>query len=239
MPRGAAAQRAEEMGVMEGLLHARRTDPRIGDWLERAAADDPAAEANLRHIRRSFERTARVPARLASELARVTSTAQGQWAEARAADDFPAFAPVLARVVALKREEAAALADGGDPYDALLDDYEPGATAAMLTDMFGALRPRLIALRDRALGATRQPAALSGTFDPDTSTVAGGVQPVPCQSHRSFASPLRLTESSIGLTRSCHRSADAFCLMQPRPRPRSRRSACLRAARASPPRPAA
>ncbi len=33
MPRGAAEQRGEEMAAMEGVLHARRTDPRIGDWL--------------------------------------------------------------------------------------------------------------------------------------------------------------------------------------------------------------
>ncbi len=165
MPRGAAGQRAEEIAVVEGLLHARRTDPRIGDWLAAAEAPDAAGEASLREIRRSYDRTMRVPARLAEEIARVTSMAQGHWATARAADDFAAFAPVLDRVVALKREEAQALADGGDPYDALLDDFEPGATTATLTGMFGALRPRLTALRDRILGAERPPAGLEGTFD--------------------------------------------------------------------------
>lgn len=167
MPRGAAEQRSEEMAVMEELLHARRTDPRIGEWLAAAEAPHAVGEANLRHIRRDFARATRVPGRLAADLARVTSMAQGQWAAARAADDFAAFAPVLHRVVELKREEAAALADGGDPYDALLDDFEPGATAATLDDMFGALRPRLTDLRDRVLGAERGPAPLSGTFDED------------------------------------------------------------------------
>ena len=167
MPRGAAEQRGEEMGVMEGLLHARRTDPRLGDWLATAEPPDDVARANLRHIRRSYERSTRVPARLASALARTTSVAQGKWAAARAADDFAAFAPVLAEIVRLKREEADALADGGDPYDALLDDYEPGATAESLSAMFGALRPRLIALRDACLGAERRPARLEGTFPPD------------------------------------------------------------------------
>ncbi len=165
MPRGAAAQRSEEISVMEGVLHARRTDPRVGEWLERAKAPDAAGAEMLRLIRRSFERTQRVPARLAADLARVTSMAQGQWAEARAADDFAAFAPVLERVVALKREEASALADGGDPYDALLDDYEPDATAAMLDTLFGAMRPRLIDLRDRVFGSARHPAPLTGRYD--------------------------------------------------------------------------
>ncbi len=167
MPRGAGAQRAEESEAMEQMLHARRTDPRVGDWL--AAIDagrlDPVGQANLRHIQRRFERTNRVPARLAGELARVTSAAQRSWAEAREADDFAAFAPVLEKVVALKRDEAAALADGGDAYDALLDDFEPGATQAELQQMFDALRPRLVDLRDRIMGAAYQPAPLTGDFD--------------------------------------------------------------------------
>ena len=165
MPRGAAGQRGDELAALGSVLHARRTDPRIGDWLDAAVAEDPVAEAQLRHIRRSYERTTRVPARLAAALARETSLAQGLWAAARAVSDFAAFAPVLDRIVALKREEAACLADGGDPYDALLDDYEPGARAVTLERMFGALRPRLVALRDRALGAERQPPVLAGRFD--------------------------------------------------------------------------
>jgi carboxypeptidase Taq len=49
MPRGAAAQRAEEMAAIEGVLHARRTDPRIGDWLAAAKPADDVARAQLRH----------------------------------------------------------------------------------------------------------------------------------------------------------------------------------------------
>ncbi len=164
MPRGASAQRGEEMGAIESVLHARRMDPRVGEWLEAATPTDDEATANLRHIRRSFERASKVPADLAAELARTTSVAQGIWAEARAKDDFAAFAPTLERVLDLRRQEGEALADGGDPYDALLQDYEPGATAAELDAMFGALRPRLVALRDTVLGAPA-PAALTGTFD--------------------------------------------------------------------------
>ncbi len=43
MPRGAAEQRGEELAAIEGVLHARRTDPRLADWLERATADGPVA----------------------------------------------------------------------------------------------------------------------------------------------------------------------------------------------------
>ncbi|WP_435259553.1 carboxypeptidase M32 [Thioclava sp. FR2] len=169
MPRGSGDQRAEEMSAMEGVLHARRTDPRIADWLEKAEAEtattqDPVAAAQLRHIRRSYDRMTKVPARLAQELARVTSKAQGIWAEARSKDDIPSFLPVLEEVIGLRQEEADCLAAGRSRYDALIDDYEPGATAESIGAMFDRMRPRLVALREKVLGADRQPKALSGAF---------------------------------------------------------------------------
>ena len=167
MPRGAAEQRAEEMAALESVLHARRTDPRLADWLAAAEPEDEAARAQLRHIARSHARTTKVPERLARALAATTSRAQGIWAEARKADDFAAFAPTLKEVVALRREEAACLATGDGPgalYDALLEDYEPGTSSAQITAMFDALRPGLVALRERILAAPA-PAGLSGQFD--------------------------------------------------------------------------
>ncbi len=167
MPRGAAEQRSEEMGAMEEILHARRTDPRIGDWL---AAAKPASEdqkAQLRKIRRTYERNTKVPADLAAELARVTSRAQGVWAEARGNEDVAAFLPILGQVVDLRRQEAAALASDGNLYDALLNDYEPGATGVEISELFGRMRPRLVALRDKIMGASNQPDKLVGQFDAD------------------------------------------------------------------------
>jgi carboxypeptidase Taq len=166
MPRGAAPQRAEEMAALEAVLHARRTDTQLADWLETVADQplDDVARAQVRLIRRSYTRASKVPAKLASTLARVTSAAQGIWADARASDDFAAFRPTLENVIALKREEGQALAAGGDVYDAMLNDYEPGTTGADLEAMFGALRPELAALR-AAVRDAQAPVALSGMFD--------------------------------------------------------------------------
>ncbi len=164
MPDGATPQRAEEHAAMANILHARRIEPRIGEWLETAQATDDVASANLRHIKRDYERTAKVPARLAAELAKTTSLAHRVWARARAEEDVAAFLPMLQKVVDLRREEAAAVAGNTDPYDALLDDYEPGATGARLSAMFAALRPRLVALRAAILDKP-VPAPLSTHFD--------------------------------------------------------------------------
>lgn len=168
MPRGATEQRAEEIGAMEEVLHERRTDPRIGEWLAAAKPENEVEARIARLIERDYTRTNRIPARLAAELARVTSRAQGIWAEARANDAPQEFLPTLDQVLMLKREEAAALADGGDLYDALLEDYEPDTTAAEIARVFDAMRPRLVALRDDIMGADRQPQPLTGHFPQKT-----------------------------------------------------------------------
>jgi len=164
MPEGAGEQRAEEHGAMANVLHARRVDPKIGAWLAKAEAADDAAAANLRLIKRSYERTMKVPSDLAAALAKTTSRAHRIWAQARADEDVAAFLPILQEVVALRQQEAAAVAGDADPYDALLDDYEPGASGAEIAAMFDALRPRLVELRARVLDAA--PAiALDREFD--------------------------------------------------------------------------
>ncbi|MCQ0969732.1 carboxypeptidase M32 [Paracoccus sp. TK19116] len=168
MPRGAVEQRAEELGAMETVLHDRRTDPRIGEWLDAAKPQTEVEQRAVELIARDYDRASRVPSKLASELARQTSLAQGIWAEARLNDTPETFLPTLDAILMLKREEAAHLSGGGDPYDALLDLFEPGAKAAELAALFDAMRPRLVDLREAILGAENQPPALQGTYPHDT-----------------------------------------------------------------------
>ena len=168
MARGSAQQRAEEHGAMASIIHERRVDPRIGDWLDACEAADPGevAAAQLRLIRRSYDRATKVPQRLATEIASVTSTSQGIWAEARANEDFAAFQPWLERVLALRVEEADALKTGNQSrYDALVQVYEPGGSEDGLADMFKQMRPRLVALREAVIGSERGVPAISGSFD--------------------------------------------------------------------------
>ncbi|MEP5759320.1 MAG: carboxypeptidase M32, partial [Litoreibacter sp.] len=164
MPEGAGALRAEEMSALETVLHERRTSPKVGDWLDRADPSDDVAQANVRHIKREYERHTRVPADLAAAIAGHCSRAQRIWADARAEDDVTAFLPTLSEMISLKREEAAAVSQGGDVYDALLADYEPGITGGELQTLFDNMRPRIVALRARALNAQR-PEPLDREFD--------------------------------------------------------------------------
>mgnify|MGYP004354496183 CR=1 FL=1 len=114
---------------MSAMLHARRTDPRVGTWLSQAEAHGAVEAAQLRLIQRSYDRAVKIPETLARDIAGETSRGQGIWAEARANDDVAAFLPALKRIIALQREKAACLAESEGPdalYDALLLDLVGG-----------------------------------------------------------------------------------------------------------------
>lgn len=153
LPDGGAPLRADQMAMLSSLVHERRTDPRVGEWLEACEADaeltaDGDAAANLREIRRDYEHATKLPARLVREIAETTTKAMHVWREARERSDFSAFAPMLERNVRLMREKAEALGvpEGGEAYDALLDEFEPGMRTAELREVFGALRAELTPL---------------------------------------------------------------------------------------------
>ncbi len=172
MPPAGVGHRARQQALLAGLLHERAADPRLGGLLaaveSSALVGDPdSPEAvNVREVRRLHDRQVRLPRVLVEETARVTTLAEQEWAAARRASDFARFRPWLERVVVLCRRYAEALGCGANPYDALLDQYEPGLKGEQVTDLFDALRRDLIPLANALTHAPRRPnpSLLKGTF---------------------------------------------------------------------------
>jgi carboxypeptidase Taq len=162
MPRGGAQHRGEQMALLAGMLHDRAADPRRGEWLavveaSPLVADPESAEAaNVREIRRAYDRATRLPRRLVQDLARTTALAQQEWAFARRDADFERFRPWLEKIVTLKRRAADAWGYQESAYDALLDEYEPGAKSRDLAALFDALHRELVPLVHAIAGSRRR-----------------------------------------------------------------------------------
>jgi carboxypeptidase Taq len=161
MPERAYAMRGEQMGLLAGLVHERRTSGRLGELIAACEGNaevmgDPARAANVREARKDYDKATKLPADLVADLARATTMAQQAWKGAREKSDFPGFAPVLEQVLGLLRRKAECLGvpQGGEAYDALLDLYEPGMRAAEVERIFTPLRGRLAELI-RAVGASK------------------------------------------------------------------------------------
>ena len=164
MPKHGSAHRADQLGLLAGLAHERSTSPRIGELLSELEQSGDLGEAdgdravNIREARRTYDRQTKLPRRLVEELSRTTTLSQQAWIVAREESDFAAFLPWLEKMIGLKREEAEAVGYGqGIPYDALLDDYEPGMTAAEVERVFTPLRDELVPLVAAIQSSSRRP----------------------------------------------------------------------------------
>ncbi len=152
MPPGGAAARAEQLGTLAELCHGMFTAPETGALLEQSEAQTAGGgtededAALVRVVRRDYDRAVKLPADLVAEMARTRTLAQEAWAAARAANDFPAFAPWLEKNLQLARRAAECWGYQDRLYDPLLDQFEPGTTTAQIEAMFAELKPGLVAL---------------------------------------------------------------------------------------------
>ena len=176
MPPGGARARAGHRSALAGIIHEKLVAPELGSLLDDLDPEldelDPVARANVRETVRMRRRAVRLPADLVSDQAEAAAMAHGEWVRARQDDDWSRFAPHLSRLVVLKQQEAAFLAIGDEPYDALLDDHEPGARTAALLPIFDRLRRAQTDLLGRLGGRlSGKVDALAGCFDIATQEV--------------------------------------------------------------------
>jgi carboxypeptidase Taq len=163
LPPGAGEFRTEQLTLLAGILHERRTDPKLGEWLAELASGPLAADPHgdegttIRDLRRQYDRRVKLPKTLVEELARTASLGQHVWEEARRKNDFASFAPLLSKMYELKRAEAEALGYPQTAYDALLDDYEPDELTANVARVLAQLREALVPLVAEIAASSRQP----------------------------------------------------------------------------------
>jgi carboxypeptidase Taq len=150
MPPGGAEARAEQRATLHRLAHERL----ISDETARLLADVEPLEADLdydsdeaslvRVLRRDHEKARRVPPELHAEMVRSSSRGYRAWLNARENEDFEAMLPHYERGLDLRRRYVECFDGYDDPYDVLLDDYEPGMTTAEVDDVFEQLKTALV-----------------------------------------------------------------------------------------------
>jgi carboxypeptidase Taq len=181
MPRGGANHRANQLGLLAGMTHTRFTAPLIGELISAVEGSDLVSDpesdagANIRELRYAYDKHTKLPTELVEEFTKETTLAQGKWVEAREKNDFKFFLPSLTKVIDLTKKRAEAFGYEGEPYNALLDEYEPGATVDEIEDVFEGLRVDLVDLLGRIKGAPKKPdgSIIERTYDVELQRVFG------------------------------------------------------------------
>lgn len=163
LPPAGGEYRAEQVSYLAGLVHRKTTEPAVGEYLAELIESPLAADrhsdtgAVIHNLKRDYDKKSKLPQALVEELARLSVIGQQVWAEARKANDFARFQPILEKTIELKKQEAAAIGYDDVPYDALLDDFEPGAKTAEVRQVLAGLREQLVPLVAEIVESGRHP----------------------------------------------------------------------------------
>ncbi|HET7566762.1 MAG TPA: carboxypeptidase M32 [Gaiellaceae bacterium] len=170
MPVAGAAVRAEQRATLSRLAHEKLVAEELGALLEELrpfeeAHEHDSFEASLiRVTRRDRDKAVSVPPDLHAAISRQQSLGYRAWLAAREAQDFRLFLPSLERALELVHEYVACFSPEGDPYDVLLDDYEPGMKTAEVEPVFDRLKAELVPLIAAAAADDVDDSCLHGRF---------------------------------------------------------------------------
>ena len=157
---GGGEKRAEAMSALAGMHHRQATAPEIADWIaaaEREALNEEQAAA-LAEFKRHYTNLTCLPVEFVERQTAARMRSEQLWRDLRAKNDWAGFLPALEGIVRLVREEAAMRADvlRLDPYDALMEQYDPGNRAADIVPVFAELKSFLKGFVPKALAAQEE-----------------------------------------------------------------------------------
>jgi len=167
MPHGGADARGEHVGILSRMAHETLTSDAMRAAVDATQPENEDEAAMVRVVRRRIDLATKIPTALVEEKSRLASKAHEDWVAARRNNDFASFVPTLERMFEIARQEAEHLGYRDDIYDALLDMYEEGATAAEVRAMFEAVKgPQVELVKQIQVQGPVDDSALHGDWDP-------------------------------------------------------------------------
>lgn len=155
MPSGGVAMRAQQMATLSEIAHQLFADKNLGILLQELSAAEGLTELQQRNISLTLEdyrKNEKYSSSFVRELSEAVSTSYHAWIDARKQNDFAVFETSLDHLIRLKKEETRVLGFEDHPYDALLNEFEKGASVAWLDELFldlqSSLKPLLLKVMD-------------------------------------------------------------------------------------------
>ncbi|PCH69187.1 MAG: carboxypeptidase [Bacteroidetes bacterium] len=147
MPKDGAEQRAQQVATLSGLSHELAINEKYGQLLENLSSEKSLSEQEKRNVELSmkdFKKAKKYTTEFVQTCSKAVSKAYQKWLIAKTEKDFSIFAPALETLVQLKKEECKLVGFEEHPYDALLDQFEPGTKTSDINRWFGGVREHLI-----------------------------------------------------------------------------------------------
>ncbi len=144
MPLGGGEARGSAMSTLAGMMHEMAASPEVGEWLSKAEGEDlsPEQRAAIAQARIDYINRTCLSADFVTRRVATCMKSEQAWRTMRARGDWKNYLPIFSEVIALVREEASLRADALKlaPYDAMMEQYDPGNRMAWITPVFTDLK---------------------------------------------------------------------------------------------------
>jgi len=169
LPEKGHPARAEVIGKLSKMAFELSISDKLGKYLDELKKRDdlsPQDKASVRVVGREYRRHKAIPPELFEQFSIARARSETAWEKAKAASDFESFRPHLEEMVDYARKFAEYLGYEENPYDALLEEYEPGMTTAQLEGIIAPLKGKLIPFIKRLTSEGKRPSTefLNGSF---------------------------------------------------------------------------
>ncbi|MHA1331268.1 MAG: carboxypeptidase M32, partial [Candidatus Hodarchaeales archaeon] len=163
MPPKAVELRSKQFSYLASLMHSKMTDPKIGELLKEVKDHkdyttlNEVEKRNIYLIEREYKKQTKVPRELVAEIASQSAKTVQIWKKAKEEKNYELYKPELGKILELTEKKAHYLDPEKDPFDVLLDDFEPGMTSEQITILFEELKKGLIPIIEKCVNAQNQP----------------------------------------------------------------------------------
>lgn len=150
IPRGASQSRGKDCAALAGVIHEKWNNIDFEEYLTKCESHiDEAAEKEktiIHLIRKDMDKRKKIPGDFVKKMSNVKSEAHRLWIEARDKKDFSLFKDILHELVELQKQYAQYLSPDNDPYNTLMDLYEPDLTVNDIDNLFTPLKEAIVPL---------------------------------------------------------------------------------------------
>lgn len=152
LPPKGATLRGQQISTLSEICHRLFSEEELGNLLQDLLTKDDLSAEQKRNVQKTHEdyiKNKKYTSEFVRKLSEQVNRAFHSWIESRKKDSFQVFEKDLDALIELKKQEAEILGYQQHPYNALLDEFEKGATVELLDTTFNNLLPNLKSLLDK------------------------------------------------------------------------------------------
>jgi carboxypeptidase Taq len=152
LPQKGASFRGQQISTLSQIAHNLFNDEELGKTLNELVSKKDLGTEEKRNVTltlEDYEKNKKFTSEFVRKLAEQTNKTYHSWIDSRKQNSFSIFKNDLKALVDLKKQEADILGYKEHPYDALLNEYEKGATVKLIDKTFAEILPAIKPILDK------------------------------------------------------------------------------------------